>query len=234
MPIDARPDHVAIAVPDWDTPERRWVDQLGGRRSSWSQNPAFRMRQYRFANAAKLELIAPVEGADSFVRGFLDRFGAQVHHLTLKVPDIHDAIAQLPRDGFEVVDVRTEGRRWREAFLRPSQVGGLVVQVAWSGMTDNEWWREHDFVPEPVPPDAATLLGPQLRHPDLDRAREVWTALGADVIADDGGLLCSWGDAPLTVRIAAGEPAGPVALRMHGAPDLPQDPVLGPHVIQQG
>ena len=231
MPIDARPDHVAIAVPDWDAAEARWVGQLGGRVSSWSQNPAFRTRQYRFVNDAKLEFIAPVEGADSFVGHFLEKFGARVHHLTLKVPDIHEAIAQLEDSGFDVVDVRTEGRRWREAFLRPSQVGGLVVQVAWTGMTDEEWWREHDFVPEPVGPDAAALLGPTLRHPDLDRAREVWTALGADVALDGDHLLCSWGDAPLTVRIAAGEPAGPVGLRMGGAPELPQAPTLGPAVI---
>ena len=149
--LDAVPDHVAIAVPDWDLAASRWADELGGRVVSWSINPLFRSRQYRFVNGAKLELLTLPEdeaGGDHFVRRFLDRFGSQVHHLTLKVADIHDAIASVRAAGFDVIDVRTDGELWREGFLRPSQVGGLVVQLGWSSLTDDEVAARRGHVPQ--------------------------------------------------------------------------------------
>jgi catechol 2,3-dioxygenase-like lactoylglutathione lyase family enzyme len=232
--LNAAPDHVAIAVPDWDIAERRWVDVLGGRVVSWSINPTFRSRQYRFANGAKLELLTLPEvdvGADHFVRRFLDRFGASVHHLTLKVADIHDAIAAVRDAGFDVIDERTDGAHWKEAFLRPAQVGGFVVQLGWSSFTDAEIAARRGHTPEDPPSWAARLIGPHLRHPELDRARSVWTTLGGEVSESDGGLDVRWPGAPLTVRVDPGMPAGPIGLRMAWTDELPADPVLGPLVL---
>jgi len=217
--LDATLDHVAVAVPDPDRAQRRWRDELGGRPVAWGDNGVFRSRQLRFAGGGKLELLSPSPddaSGDNFVHRFLARFGSTVHHVTLKVPDLPSALTTLESAGLDVVDVRLDGAHWREGFLRPKQVGGIVVQVAWSDRGDAEWAAMIGHVPEPPAPDAATLLGPTLRHPDLGVAAQLWRLLGADVGDQDGGLLCRWPSSPLTVALTQGEPAGPTGLRMTG------------------
>lgn len=230
--LDAVCDHVAIAVPDADGAERRWVDELGGARLTNGGRASFRSRQLRFTGGGKLELLSPPPdaGPDNFVRRFLARFGAVIHHVTLKVGDLHDAIATVKAAGFDVVDVDDQHPVWQEFFLRPSQVGGIVVQVACSSRTDAQWAAELGQVPGEPKPWAPALLGPRLRHPDLAAARRLWSLLGAAVNGTAEEFVCSWPDSPLTVTVGPGEPAGPVALRMAAAAALPADDELGPAV----
>lgn len=241
MPLASRPDHVAIAVPSVDDALPRWQDTLGGSVQWRFHTPTvFRGAAVQFRNEAFLEILMPSEaeertreagGPSGFVTRFLDRFGASVHHVTLKVPDFDDALGILRDAGLDTVDVNGEDPHWQEAFLRPSQVGGLVVQVACSDMSNDEWasFSGHD-VPE-APTSGARLLGPQLVHDDLDRAREVWTTLGGTVTQADDGLLVSWEDEPLTVAIRPGEQSATVGLRFADAVPRPADPALGPPVL---
>lgn len=230
--LDAHLDHVAIAVPSWEDGERRWKQSLGGGVVAFGRTPAFWSRQLRFANGAKLELLAPPPEDDgqSFVRRFLDRFGAQVHHVTLKVPSLPQALETLTAAGHEPVDVRMDNAYWHEAFLRPSVVGGIVVQIAWAAQTDAEWARNVGHTPEPAAPDAIALRGPLLEHPDLDAARALWSLLGADVAEDDGMLVCAWPSSPLEVRLVTGPSARAVALLAEGTSRLPADPAEGPEL----
>ena len=229
MPIESVPDHVAVAVPDIDAAAARWRDHLGG---GWqapvmrSEEAGFASRQLRYAGGAKLELLEPV-GDGGFATRFLQRFGARIHHVTLKVPALLPAVEQLRDEGFDVVDVFAEGEMWHEAFLRPSQVGGLIVQIAWAGHSDEEFAALFDTTPEAPAADAATLLGPSLMHPDLSTAASVWSTLGAEVTETNGGLDVTWRDAPLTVRIDPGDPASAVGVRFAEHEPLDQDPTLG-------
>jgi catechol 2,3-dioxygenase-like lactoylglutathione lyase family enzyme len=235
VPIVATPDHVAIAVPSIDDAARRWRDELGGR---WvgppfpMPGPGFQTRQLRFAGDTKLELLEPLH-ADGFAARFLERYGARIHHVTLKVPALLPALEQLGQEGLEAVDVFAEGDLWHEAFLRPRQVGGLLVQVAWSSRTDEEWTELVGGAAETPGPDAARLLGPRLHHPDLDTATRIWSTLGARVEREAAEVLrVRWDDAPLDLVIERGEPAGAVDLRLGGGPALPADPTcFGPATI---
>ena len=232
--ISAVFDHVAIAVRDWAVAERRWREQLGGGRSSVGENPVFTSRQLQFANGAKLELLSPSpqDGRpDNFVRRFLQRFGSTIHHVTLKVPDLHDALDVLAGAGLEVVDVRDDVEYWKEAFVRPSLIGGLVVQIAQTPFTDDDWAAFTGFSREAPRDDAVALAGPLLQHPDLVEAERIWTTLGATVTVTPGGLRCTWPDSPLDVVVAEGEPAGPVSLRMRGSGTHSAHPDEGPAVL---
>lgn len=230
--IDAVLDHVAIAVPDWKIAERQWRDQLGGARSSVGESQTFGSRQLRFGNGGKLEMLTPIDDSPAnFVRRFLDRFGSVIHHVTLKVPDLHGALDILAAAGLDAVDIRDNVEYWKEGFLRPSQVGGLVVQIACTPFNDDDWAAYTGFTREPPTPDAPELLGPLLRHPDLDRAEAVWSALGAAVERQGSSLRCTWPESPLDVVIEEGEPAGPTALRMRGTGDVPAADGVGPAVV---
>lgn len=234
MPITCVPDHVAAAVPSIADAQPRWRDRLGGGDHGGADGTgAFRFHQHRFRGGGVLELIEDAsEDHPGFVRHFLDRFGTRVHHVTLKVPDLGAALGTVEAAGLGVVDVDLSDERWQEAFVRPSQVGGLIVQLAATTMSNDDWAEATGFERTDPAPDGARLLGPLLAHPDLGRARHVWTTLGGIVEAADDDLLeVTWPDAPLTVRVRRGEVAGPVGLRFADAPPLPADPTLGPAVL---
>jgi catechol 2,3-dioxygenase-like lactoylglutathione lyase family enzyme len=226
-------DHVAIAVPDPDVAEKRWRDQLGGGLVAFGGNGVFSSRQLRFAGGGKLELLSPSPDSDGdgFVERFLSRFGTAIHHVTLKVPDLAEAIATVEAAGLDVVDVQDEHEHWREAFLGPSQVGGLIVQIAWASDSDEVWARRVGHMPEDPAPGAPTLHGPRLLHPDLVRAAELWRLLGATVDQSDDIHRCTWPDSPLDVLVETGPQAGPAELRMTGTGPLPPDADLGPAVL---
>lgn len=241
MPLTTRPDHVAIAVPDIEGALPRWQDTLGGSVQWRFHTPTvFRGAALQFRGGAFLEVIMPSEaeertrtagGPSGFVNSFLDKFGASVHHVTLKVPDFDEALETLAADGFDTVDVHADDPHWQEAFLRPSQVGGLVVQVACSDMTNEDWARSNGTVVPAAPAEGARLQGPQLVHDDLDRAREVWTLLGGSVEDTPDGLLVSWDGEPLTIAIRRGERPAAIGLRFTDTGPRPGDPALGPPVL---
>ena len=238
MPIVTIPDHVAIAVPDIEAAAGRWRDELGG---AWlmpatpSEEAGFAWRQLLFNGGAKLELLEPL-GPESFAGRFLARFGSTIHHVTIQVPELLPAVEVVRAAGYDVVDISTYGDIWHEGFLRPSQVGGMIVQLAWSGRTDEEWIALSGVKTEEPASSGATLLGPTLRHPDLDAAARLWTTLGASVTraATDGArdettaLDVTWPSAPLTIRIERGDVAGPVGLRFEGAAPIDAHPTFGP------
>jgi catechol 2,3-dioxygenase-like lactoylglutathione lyase family enzyme len=231
MPVAAVPDHVAVAVPDIEAAAAWWRQELG---AGWANHGMFRpdapfhVRQLRFANGARLELLQP--NGDGFARAFLDRFGPRVHHVTFKVPDaLMPAVETVRKAGYDVIDVNTEGG-WHEGFLRPSQVGGVIAQIAWSDSTPDDHARRNADVAE-EPRGEAALLGPTLTHPDLDAAEHVWTTLGGKVTHERDALMVAWDGAPLTVRVERGETAGPVGLRLAGTPARPADPVTGAAIL---
>jgi catechol 2,3-dioxygenase-like lactoylglutathione lyase family enzyme len=231
VPIDATPDHVAVAVHDIDAAAKRWADELRGVWLSprWTGG-GFGTRQMRFGNRGKLELLEP-DSPDGFAAGFLDRFGPRIHHVTLKVPDLLDAVATVQEAGYDVVDVSTERDEWHEAFLRPSQVGGMIVQIARALHDDAGWAALAGTELPPVDPAAPALHGPTLTHPDLDAARRLWTLLGAEVQDEDEGFRARWGEAPIDVRVEPGPTAGPRGLRLTPDPQLAADDVAGPGTL---
>lgn len=226
-------DHVAVAVPSIDVAAARWHDELGGGwvTSRSSRTPYFSNQVVRYGNRAKLELLEPKESG--FMRDFLDRFGARVHHVTLKVDALLPAVERIRAAGYDVIDVSTERPEWHEGFLRPSQVGGLVVQIAHSPLSDADRVRLSG-PEEPAADDAAHLLGPTLFHPDPAACAHVWQVLGATVETGPWGIEASWPDTALTVRIEQGDKGHDPVLRVGGRPSLPADATLGPATVALG
>ncbi len=131
--IVERFDHVSIAVTDI----RRALPlaaMLGGefRDGGDSRLGQFRWVQFDLPGSAKLELITPLEqvATDNFLVRFLQANGEGVHHITLKVTDINDAIGRAERLGLQVVGIDLSNPSWQEAFIHPKSANGVLVQLA--------------------------------------------------------------------------------------------------------
>jgi hypothetical protein len=82
---------------------RRWRDQIGGAWCSLQHDEGggFATRQLWYRGGAKLELLEPAD-REGFAAGFLARFGARVHHVTLRVPDLLAAVDEIRAAGYDV------------------------------------------------------------------------------------------------------------------------------------
>ena len=133
---ELRLDHVAVAVNSIKPSLDLFMHALGGQYLMGGDNPAnFRWFQLRYPGGGKIELVEPM--GDGFVARFLETRGEGLHHITFKTDDIHSAVAHIESRGYELVDVSLDNAYWKEAFLRPSQAHGTVIQVAQSAAPDD-------------------------------------------------------------------------------------------------
>jgi methylmalonyl-CoA/ethylmalonyl-CoA epimerase len=130
-------DHVAIAVRSIKSALPLYRDALGGEYLMGGEpDGTWRWVQFRFPGGGKVELLEPL--GDGFLARFLDRYGEGLHHITFKTDDIREAIEELERHGYELVDVDVDSPSWKEAFLRPSSAHGTLIQIAQSALPDEQ------------------------------------------------------------------------------------------------
>jgi catechol 2,3-dioxygenase-like lactoylglutathione lyase family enzyme len=122
-------DHLALAVRDVREVLPFLVGELGGREDLAGPGMGFRFWQWAFAGGGRIEIIQPEGPTDGFLYRFLDARGPGPHHLTFKVPDLHDAAKRSGELGYDVVGLDTSQPAWMEAFLHPKQAQGIVVQL---------------------------------------------------------------------------------------------------------
>lgn len=81
-------------------------------------------------DGARLELIEPTTPESTIAR-FLDRRGAGLHHVALRVPDIRLALARFIEAGIEPVDrePRPGAGGHAVAFLHPRSTGGVLIEL---------------------------------------------------------------------------------------------------------
>ena len=131
-----RLDHVAVAVHAIDPALKLFRDALGGKHvgdgpiDTGDERGAWRWYQLRLPGGGKVELLEPI--TDGFLTRFLGRRGEGLHHITLKTDDIGASIDHVRSCGFELVDINLNDPNWKEAFLRPKQSHGTLIQLAQS------------------------------------------------------------------------------------------------------
>jgi methylmalonyl-CoA/ethylmalonyl-CoA epimerase len=124
-------DHVAVGTSQLSDGWDLFGGLLGGAWAYGGNSPGFWWGQLRFSAGPKVELLTPTGGADSaFLEQFLASRGPGFHHLNFIVPDIAVTLGTMAALGMEPVGVRLENPAWKEAFLRPRDAFGTVVQVA--------------------------------------------------------------------------------------------------------
>ena len=124
-----RMDHVGIAVHSIADAEP-FLALLGCEKihEEPGKSGDFRWAGYELGDASRLELLAPVEGTESFLTRFLDEHGPGFHHVTLEVGDIDAVIESLESADVRVID-RAEFDGWIEAFVSPRNPTGALFQL---------------------------------------------------------------------------------------------------------
>ncbi len=124
-------DHVGIAVADPDASLKFFTGVLG-LTSDAPQDVKGQNTRVRFVNTgdAKLELVESI-APGSPIATYLEKRGPGLHHVALRVRDIHAAIAHVMAAGVRMID--KEPRRGAHgsliAFVHPADTHGVLVEL---------------------------------------------------------------------------------------------------------
>ena len=124
-------DHVGIAVKDLEQALAFYRDALGLDVEPPEHVETQRVRAHFVpAGAAAIELLEAT-APDSAIAKYVERRGPGLHHITLRVEDIHGAIAQLKARHVRLVDEqpRPGAEGALVAFIHPSAAHGVLVEL---------------------------------------------------------------------------------------------------------
>ncbi len=79
---------------------------------------------------SRFELLEPTS-ADSTIAKFIARHGEGLHHVSLRVPDLAKAVAQLKQEGVRLVsnEIKIGAGGHRYVFVHPSSAGGVLLEL---------------------------------------------------------------------------------------------------------
>jgi len=79
---------------------------------------------------SRIELLEATS-ADSPIARFLEKRGPGIHHIALRVEDIHVALSDLKQKGARLIDEepRTGAGGCLVAFVHPSSTGGVLLEL---------------------------------------------------------------------------------------------------------
>jgi methylmalonyl-CoA/ethylmalonyl-CoA epimerase len=184
-------DHVAVAARELSDGWHLFGGVLGGSWVYGGDSPGFWWGQLGYASGPKIELLTPTGGPDAaFLERFLATRGAGPHHLNFIVPDINDTLGRVRAGRIEPVQVGLANPAWKEAFLHPRDVDGIVIQVAEQAGPPPRLAAPTEL-PAPGVPTAFVLIEHYVS--DLDAAARLYTgALDGQVVAgtdSDGAVV---------------------------------------------
>lgn len=130
-------DHIGIAVKDIAAALAFYRDALGLDIEGVEEVESQRVRAH-FAGVgeARLELLEAT-APESAIAKFVDRRGPGLHHITLRVDNIYEALAQLKAKGVRLIDEqpRAGAEQSLIAFVHPASTGGVLIELKQSDTT---------------------------------------------------------------------------------------------------
>jgi methylmalonyl-CoA epimerase len=124
-------DHIGIAVRDLREALHFYVEALGLEIEPPEDVPSQQVRVHFIpVGEARLELLEATS-PDSPIARYVDKRGPGIHHITLRVDDVAQALAQLKAKGVKVIDEhpRPGAGGARAAFVHPSGAHGVLVEL---------------------------------------------------------------------------------------------------------
>jgi methylmalonyl-CoA epimerase len=123
-------DHLGIAVKSIDDALRFYRDQLGLQVGARETVPQERVHTAMLPlGESRIELLEASEPASVIAR-FIERRGEGLHHVALKVPDLHAAVTRLKASGAVLLNEPRPGAGGHiYVFVHPSSTGGVLVEL---------------------------------------------------------------------------------------------------------
>ncbi|HEX8160756.1 MAG TPA: methylmalonyl-CoA epimerase [Pyrinomonadaceae bacterium] len=124
-------EHIGIATPKIEDALAFWRDALGLTVVHTEEVAEQGVRVAMLpVGEPRVELLEPTH-AGSPVAKFLEKRGAGVHHIAVRVADIRASLARLKRQGARLID--EEPRAGAEgclvAFVHPASAGGVLLEL---------------------------------------------------------------------------------------------------------
>ena len=124
-------EHLGIATPSLDEALAFWRDALGLELTHPDvvEEQGVRVAMLP-AGEPRVELLEPT-GPDSPVAKFLEKRGAGIHHIAVRVGDLRGALARLKGRGARLIDEtpRVGAGGCLVAFVHPSSAGGVLLEL---------------------------------------------------------------------------------------------------------
>jgi methylmalonyl-CoA/ethylmalonyl-CoA epimerase len=124
-------EHIGIATSGIDEALKFWRDALG---LEVTHRETVEEQKVRVAmlpvGEPRIELLEPT-GDDSPVAKFLEKRGAGIHHIAVRVNDIRASLARLKESGARLIDEtpRVGAGGCLVAFVHPSAAGGVLLEL---------------------------------------------------------------------------------------------------------
>lgn len=178
-------DHLGIAVRSLEARLPFWADALAlevaGIETVESEGVKVALLP---VGRSRIELLEPTS-KDSPVGRFVERHGEGIHHVTLVVDDLDEALARMRAAKVDIVGQapRPGAQGRRVAFLHPASTGGVLVELVEP--------REHARAPRDIVPGQAVLV--YLREPQ-EKMWGILRRLDASGLVIEGIDLTSFDD----------------------------------------
>jgi methylmalonyl-CoA/ethylmalonyl-CoA epimerase len=124
-------DHIGIAVSDLEAALAFYRDALGLEVEAPEDVASQRVRAHFIpAGQSALELLEAT-AEDSPIARYVAKRGPGLHHITLRVDDIHATLARLKSRGVRLIDEspRPGAHGSLVAFIHPSSAHGVLVEL---------------------------------------------------------------------------------------------------------
>ena len=136
-------EHIGIATPRIERAAQFWCDALGLSALETEEVAEQQVRALMLPiGETHVELLEPT-GPESPIAKFLEKRGAGIHHIAVRVDDIRAALARLKEHGARLIDEtpRVGGGGCLVAFIHPSSAGGVLVELV-EHQKNNEHQKE--------------------------------------------------------------------------------------------
>jgi methylmalonyl-CoA/ethylmalonyl-CoA epimerase len=124
-------DHIGIATRGIQDAMTFYVDALGLRVAETEEVAEQKVRVAMIPiGESRIELLEATS-ADSPIARFLEKRGPGIHHIAVRVDDIHVALAELRQKGARLIDEepRKGAGGCLVAFVHPSSTGGVLFEL---------------------------------------------------------------------------------------------------------
>jgi len=125
-------EHLGVAVPDAEAAGNAFRTAFGLDEGHRETLPAHGVKTefYPLGADSEIEFIEPLDAKNSIGK-YLDRKGAGIHHLALRVQGIEALLEAMKARGVRLIDEkpRAGAQGKRVAFIHPGSMGGILVEL---------------------------------------------------------------------------------------------------------